>query len=252
MNNPDAAIRARAWNEAFKLHNETGKSKAEFTGKLGQAMMFSRMSPEQKAAAREYQEAFGGKGVNVAVHNYGEPKAVQMADGSQGLVRFGKNPNDAPIVVPFSPPATDTEQMTSGYASRMKEAEKILSKLNDSGNPSWGTQITGAIAGDAAKQVVMSQSQQLHRQAQEDWVRSKLRKESGAVIADAEMEREIRVYFPMPWDKPETIKQKANARRIAIEAMEKTAGPAIPKNQAKKPAPAGQVKRYNPATGRIE
>jgi hypothetical protein len=203
-------------------------------------MQFMKMTPEQREAVENYQKVFGSKGQTINVNNYGEPKAVQMPDGSQGLVRFGKDPSAPPVIVPFSPPASDTEQMTAGYASRMLNAENIITDVGEAGNPGWASQITGAVAGDAMKSVVMSEAQQKHRQAQEDWVRAKLRKESGAVIADEEMEREIRTYFPMPWDKPDTIKQKAQARAVAIRAMEKTAGPAIPKaaNPAPTPKPA--------------
>ncbi len=61
----------------------------------------------------------------------------------------------------------------------------------------------------------VSEPFQLYRQAQEDWVRAKLRLESGAVIGDEEMAREISTYFPMPGDKPATIEQKRKARETA-------------------------------------
>ena len=58
-------------------------------------------------------------------------------------------------------------------------------------------------------------------------MRAKLRKESGAVIGDDEMEREIRTYFPQPGDKPEVLKAKAGSRSIAEAAMRKAGGRAI-------------------------
>ena len=60
---------------------------------------------------------------------------------------------------------------------------------------------------------------QVYSQAQEDWVRAKLRKESGAVIADSEMKKEIETYFPQPGDSKETIQAKAKAREIAIDSV---------------------------------
>jgi hypothetical protein len=60
---------------------------------------------------------------------------------------------------------------------------------------------------------------QVYRQAQEDWVRAKLRKESGAVIADEEMAKEIETYFPQPGDSQETIEAKGRARKIAIDSL---------------------------------
>ena len=72
-----------------------------------------------------------------------------------------------------------------------------------------------------------SEEGQNYRQQQEDWVRAKLRKESGAVIGDEEMAREISTYFPEVGDKPDVLKAKAQSRRIAEEAMRKSGGRAI-------------------------
>ena len=101
----------------------------------------------------------------------------------------------------------------------------------------------------------MTPEQQQVRQAQEDWVRSKLRKESGAVIGDEEMSREIKTYFPQIGDSPPVIAQKARARQIAINAMQTSAGPAMSQVMtapppAKVPASTGQ-KRYRYENGRL-
>jgi hypothetical protein len=68
---------------------------------------------------------------------------------------------------------------------------------------------------------------QQYRQAQENWVRANLRLESGAVIGSQEMDDEIKTYFPQPSDKPETIAQKAQARRDTQLAVKVRAGPAF-------------------------
>ena len=228
MASKDPKLASRLALEEYKRLSR-GKSEAKDVIAKERAMAEAMGMP-----VGEYlKQKMNKSGVNVTVQNYGEPKAVQMPDGSQGLVRFSKDPNAPPVIVPFTPPASDTEQMTAGYADRMSNAENILRSVGQEGNPSWTTAVVGGVAGDAAKQMVMSKEQQQHRQAQEDWVRAKLRKESGAVIAEEEMDREIKTYFPMPWDKPETIKQKERARQVAIDAMKKTAGPAM----QRKPAP---------------
>ena len=54
--------------------------------------------------------------------------------------------------------------------------------------------------------------------------RAKLRKESGAVIADEEMDREIRVYFPQLGDSTAVISQKRDSRKVAQDAMIRSAG----------------------------
>ena len=73
---------------------------------------------------------------------------------------------------------------------------------------------------------VLSPEEASLAQAQRDWVRAKLRKESGAVIADEEMASEIKTYFPMPGEGPEIIAQKREARRRAERQMQIGAGAA--------------------------
>lgn len=125
--------------------------------------------------------------------------------------------------------SSDTERVSAGYASRMAQSGKILEDLEKKnvGKPEWLETAASAGYGGLGKMAsnaVMSGDRQKYRQAQEDWVRAKLRKESGAVIADEEMDREIRVYFPQIGDEPDTVTQKAQSRKIAEQAMTQAAG----------------------------
>jgi hypothetical protein len=93
---------------------------------------------------------------------------------------------------------------------------------------------------------------QQYRQAQENWVTANLRPESGAVIGAEEMEKEITKYFPQASDKPETIAQKAQARRDTELAMIVRAGPAykqIEKAVAARSQPGAARLVQDPATG---
>ena len=114
--------------------------------------------------------------------------------------------------------------MAAGYAQRMLAAEQLL------GNAVRGGYTEGNVRDAVASRVpivgnyLATEQGQLYRQAQEDWVRAKLRRESGAVIGEEEMAREIQTYFPRPGDTPATIAQKADARRVASEAMVNAAG----------------------------
>lgn len=125
--------------------------------------------------------------------------------------------------------ASEGERNAAGYLMRMEEATKLLDQFEGKGAASYGSQAAGAVpfVGGAIRRAVMTPEQQQYRQAQEDWVRSKLRKESGASIASDEMEREIETYFPMPGDGKEVIAQKRRARATANEAMRQSAGRAI-------------------------
>jgi hypothetical protein len=154
--------------------------------------------------------------------------------------------------------ATEGQLNAAGYASRMMEAEKIIGELPAAAQRVGPlTAMAGAIplVGGVAERSMMTPQQQQVRQAQEDWVRSKLRKESGAVIGDEEMSREIKTYFPQIGDSPQVIAQKTRARQIAINAMQTSAGPAMsqvmaPPPTTKAPVATGQ-KRYRFENGRL-
>lgn len=70
----------------------------------------------------------------------------------------------------------------------------------------------------------LDEDQQKYRQAQETWVRAKLRKESGAAIGVKEMEDEIKTFFPQLGDKLGKIQQKASMRDQATASMQKQTG----------------------------
>jgi hypothetical protein len=154
--------------------------------------------------------------------------------------------------------ATEGQLNAAGYASRMMEAEKIIGELPAAAQRVGPlTAMAGAIplVGGVAERSMMTPQQQQVRQAQEDWVRSKLRKESGAVIGDEEMSREIKTYFPQIGDSPQVIAQKTRARQIAINAMQTSAGPAMSQVMAPPPATKAPVatgqKRYRFENGRL-
>ena len=92
--------------------------------------------------------------------------------------------------------------------------------------PTATSQAIGSVpfVGDYARTRFTSTEQQQYRQAQENWVRANLRKESGAVIGAEEMNAEIKTYFPQPGEATETIAQKQLARQVTQEAMKTAAG----------------------------
>jgi hypothetical protein len=144
---------------------------------------------------------------------------------------------------------TEGERNAAGFAQRMEFSEQkineIVGKLAkkelagekvDSPYATSGTQFAGSIPfiGDWARNKVSSSDQQLYRQAQENWVRANLRKESGAAIGKDEMDSEIKTYFPQPNDDAATRAQKAVARQVTMDSMKKAAGNAYePFNMSK-------------------
>ena len=169
------------------------------------------------------------------MNNYGSPVAGIGPDGKPVFFQPSKAGTAPSIVQGVSPrpvepkPPTGEENTAAGYLGRMKASERLLGGL-EGGQATVGTSVAGSVPfiGDYVQRKAMSQKQQQYKQAADDWIRAKLRKESGAVIADEEMLREYQTYFPQPGDKPGTIKQKAMARRQAEEQMIQSAGRAAP------------------------
>jgi len=143
---------------------------------------------------------------------------------------------------PSVKPPTDTQLTASGYFERMNNANTILAPLEAAGQyPSYGAAMAGSVpfVGDVARRLSMSPEQQQYQQAADDWIRSKLRKESGAVISDEEMRSEYNTYFPQPGDTSAVIAQKQRARQTATEAMRRAAGTAVSVQPTQSAQPSG-------------
>jgi hypothetical protein len=147
---------------------------------------------------------------------------------------------------------TEGEKSSAGYLNRMTEAEKLIQQYETKGKQSLFTKTVGGLPlmGKDLQPYAMSNDQQKLLNAQRDWVRAKLRKESGAVIGPEEMAEEIRTYFPQPGEGKDIVDQKADARRQAQRQLEIGAGREL-KNATPKGANPG-IKVYNPATGQLE
>jgi hypothetical protein len=131
---------------------------------------------------------------------------------------------------------TEAEQKAAGFSQRMELSNQLIndleSKIAAKGQdpnimfPTATSQAIGSVplVGDYARTRFTSTEQQQYRQAQENWVRANLRKESGAVIGAEEMNAEIKTYFPQPGESTETIAQKQLARQVTQNAMKTAAG----------------------------
>lgn len=108
----------------------------------------------------------------------------------------------------------------------------------------------GGFTGAIARKQVSPEGQKYH-QAAMDWVRAKLRKESGAAIGKDEADKEYETYFPVYGDTAGVIEQKRQARAEANRAMRQSAGGAMAPASAS-PKPQQKRLKYNPATGRLE
>jgi hypothetical protein len=186
----------------------------------------------------------GPEGVNVAhtapqrggqyKPNY---KLIEQPGPDGNIQKYWIDENSGPqgTPIPFGDPykgtkdpkLTEGERVSANYAGRMRAAEEKIGTYKPNMKDYMGAvkmMEGGPVSASIANKFIISEQGQLYYQAAADWVRAKLRKESGAVIPPDEMVQEIKIYFPMPGDSQEVIVQKAQARAQALTGMEGMAG----------------------------
>jgi hypothetical protein len=147
---------------------------------------------------------------------------------------------------------TESQSNATAYGMRMKEANAILEDLSKKGVLKGAVIEATPLIGGTLGQVLpsalggTSAAQQQVNQAKSNFITAVLRKESGAVISDSEFDREDKKYFPQINDSPAVIKQKENARKLAIKAIEVQAGPGAKSIQQLQPSAGGGVDLSNP------
>jgi hypothetical protein len=152
------------------------------------------------------------------------------------------------------------------FGARMNDSNRILEGLEGKGVTS-GSRIKGAVAGtlealvpyqgeklaagaeSVLRPLLSSENQDNYEQAKENFITAVLRKESGASINPGEFAREDRKYFPQVGDSASTIKQKQEARRLAISAIRQVAGPFAKNIDAISSGAAGSSSPASAATG---
>lgn len=232
---PEVRKLAETYDKGFKrgiIDEETALKRIESLGKMEESFIGRQESKSERELARE------------------------LAAEDRRLAREEGRAERAAAREEKRLEGTEGQRSSAGYAERMVVANNIAQQLPASALPTVGTAIAGGVPliGGYVQRRVMTPDQQLYKQAADDWIRAKLRKESGAVIGDEEMAREYETYFPQPGDTNQVIKQKEQARNTATQAMIKNAGQVfqMPELMPRPSAPAAGVRRYNPATGRVE
>ena len=207
--------------------------KSKLTGKETFAI---GMSPTEianlKVAQGNLAVAQGGLGLRQQEFARSGFDRVDTAEG------FFNVPKGGGVAVPVMGPSgqlkgasgapTEGQSNAAGFAQRMELAQSIFEKLPAGSQPGAGTRIAEAVpfVGGALARTGQSSDTQMFDQAAQDWIRAKLRKESGAAIGVDEARQEYATYFPMVGDTPEKIAQKAEARRVVTLGMKNSAGKA--------------------------
>lgn len=146
--------------------------------------------------------------------------AVRLAQAKQDL--------DAKVaggtaILPGTHPGGKPDYVTAGFANRAKEASDILVPL-ESDHKTLLSSGLGYFrkSPNALKPVAL----QKYEQAQENFLRAVLRKESGAAISQEEIDNGKKQYFAVPGDSKEVILQKQRNRIDSLNGLIGGAGKA--------------------------
>ena len=133
-------------------------------------------------------------------------------------------------------PMTEEQAKATGYGTRAATSHEILNYVGKDGKvqpglikrfaeglPGLGFEANQALG--TGLNWTQSAAQQQVEQAQRDFINAVLRRESGAVISDAEFDNARKQYFPQPGDSEAVIAQKKQNRETTIGALETGAGP---------------------------
>jgi hypothetical protein len=184
----------------------------EYAQKQGYKGSFTDYQGEM-ARAGAAQVNIGDKPVSIT-----DLQHLQMPDGSSPPPGISLNDAVASGAVVRPTKTTDSQNLAAGFYDRMQNSSAIIDEVAGAGyNPA-------TLKHKYTPNMLAPADTQKYRQAQKDWVRAKLRKESGATIGDQEMQDEIETYFPQPGDTEEVMTQKKHARMIAERAMLKQSG----------------------------
>lgn len=189
-------------------------------------------TPEFEQAMRDYLAKSTGTTVNNILG--GEQQIRALTPEEKAVVSKGEPFIDNKGKVQIAPDLPQVQRVAAGYADRMVRTGNIMDEID--------YDIAGSIKGRAGALPLDFQPAEFQQiqQAQNDWIRAKLRKESGAVIAPEEMEDERKTYFPQPGDSPKTVMQKKLSRDAATKAMIEEAGKAYQPITPVQPAVPGQ------------
>jgi len=208
----------------------------EFTRKMVEMMKKPsgttvNIGPQGAIAADEFTGAFGDSGEGKRLEIQARALARKEDLSAQEAIERTALQKDV----------SQSERTADTYYQRMVGATKDIESMEDKGyNPSAGDSILSQFPGG---NFLVGDDYQKYEASAREWIRAKLRKESGAEIPPREMQGEFETYFYVPGDSQATIKQKRALRARAELAMAGERTRLGPKEQGSQPAAEGSRDR---------
>lgn len=210
-----------------------------------QEATFATLSPEEVSAMGLPVGTIAQRNPNGQVSIVNKPRdlptggqVIDNGDGTTTYIPAGK--------------ISEGERNASGFYQRMISANDEMRRLEESGYDPTNRRDYYTAGGEFLNPLATPEGQQ-YRQAQDNWLRANLRKESGAAIGVAEMDQERKNYFPIPGDSPQVIQQKMRNRTVTERAMRSAAGGGLPPAEEVAPERANSIQiKGAPRPGAVE
>lgn len=170
---------------------------------------YERYAARERAAGREPMDEFAYRREVEATK---PGKRTVVRDPSTGEIVYEEGPAGA-----STPKLTVEAGKNTGYYLRTLDAHETLNELEAQGLDFVQQNVDVAPLGIG--NYARTPEFQKFDQARRDFVNAILRRESGAVISDAEFDNANKQYFPQPGDSQEVIEQKRRNRANAIEGL---------------------------------
>lgn len=168
----------------------------------------------------------------------GPPPSERRADEDQAMQRIQMDRQAAQeaerLRLAQAAEARASQQAQQGGVEQGKAASFLRRAINAEQNFRGLGQVQprslpGEMLKNAAPNVsniVSGADRQQADQAEREFIAAILRYDSGAAIPPEEFVTQGQIYFPRPGDTPQVLRQKAEARRVAIEGLQAASGPA--------------------------
>lgn len=205
------------------------------SGGKGTLLDYQRYTANLKAEHPSYSQVDTPNGVYVLNSRTGQ---MTPAVDAQGKPIMGKGKS-----------LTEAEGKATTYQGTMMNAAKNMKDLEDKGYNPASFKNQAQLSSPSIGNVALPAQSQQYKQAMDNFANAYLRFQSGANMSEHEIQRNLREMMPVFGDKPDVIKQKADAREQAIRFMSYSAGQGANMLQNALPnAPAGTTMPANPAT----
>lgn len=223
--NPETIYKENAATERNTYSQDSATNRTVYT--VDQQAETARQSRELQAYLAEQQAQLSSNEFTQKVM----PDGRVLLFNKQGQWKPVLDTNGKPMISKPSAadkPLNESQANSLMYGKRMQTSNKILENLESKGVTRGSLlsklPVVGSSIGNTPF-VGNNEDQRKYEQAKLNFINAVLRKESGASIADSELDRAEKQYFPQVGDSEAVIKQKAANRRQVTNTMLSNVGP---------------------------